>query len=101
MKYHNTNIDIIPAKTSKKFFVISIFIYIVWLTFFDSADFITLCRLSIDYRKMQANEKYYIKEIDILERYKNAIMNDKKTLEKIAREKYFFKKPSEYIYIIK
>ena len=83
------------------FFLVGFISFFMWMLFFDSSDLITLYKLIMKHRKLKYQKEYYIKTIEKLEEYKKAILYDKKMLEKIAREKYFMKKPSEHIYIIK
>ncbi len=91
----------LKKKQRNFFFIIGFIVFFIWMILFDSADFITLYKLIMKYRKLKYQQEYYIKNIEKLEEYKKAILYDKKMLEKIAREKYYMKKPSEHIYIIK
>ena len=73
--------------------------FVIWITFFDSADLISQYRLFVKIRKKKSEQTYYKEQIAALKKAKEAL-NDPKKLEKIAREKHFMKKPGETIYII-
>ena len=49
--------------------------------------------------ELQAEKEYYSKQIDLLET-KKAQINDAKSLEEIAREKYLMTKEGEDVYVV-
>lgn len=91
--------NIIQSKRNNFFLILGV-IFFIWMLFFDSANLLTLFRLLKKYRNLNSEKEYYETNIQKLTKYKNALENDKEMLEKIAREKYFMKKPDEQIILV-
>jgi len=51
-------------------------------------------------QKLRQDDAYYRTQIQWIENKKNALLDDKDRLEKIAREKYYMKREKEDLYII-
>lgn len=83
--------------TNRYFIILSIFI--VWMVFFDENSWLNHREFNKDIDKLKSEKKHYKSEI-----YKDSILvkklEDKKELEKFAREKYHMKKDNEEIYLI-
>ena len=54
----------------------------------------------ICYPKFIRMELFYQKEIEQMRRKVNMLQNDKDTLEKFAREQFYFAAPGEDVYIV-
>ncbi len=94
-------ITLLKKKLKSNFFYATATAFLIWMLFFDSEDLISQYKLIRKYYTLKYQKQYYIENIKELEKYKKALANDKKTLEKFAREKYFMKKKNEDIYIVK
>lgn len=73
--------------------------FIVWMLFFDENSYLTHRELDKEIKKLESETNYYKKEI---KKDKKMIedLNNPKTLEKFAREKYKMKRKKEEIYLI-
>lgn len=91
-------LDKIPEFTKNKYFITG-FVFVIWILFFDSYNFIY-------HSELKSKKKELIKEQDRLrvETKKNKIFIQKlhhlPYAEKYAREKFLMKKDSEDIFII-
>ena len=84
----------------KNFFAVSLIIFVIWMTFFDSNDWINRFRMSYKLRTLKNEKEYYQEKIKEVEKDKKELMGNDALLEKFAREKYLMKKPGEDIFII-
>jgi cell division protein DivIC len=74
-------------------------IIIVWMTIFDSNNFINLIQLRSEIKEYNNQRAYYITEIAKAKKEQMELFTDKKNLETFAREKYFMKKDNEDLFI--
>lgn len=74
--------------------------FIAWLLFFDSNDVVTQITLSQKLSDLEAEKSYYEERIIEVEKDREALMNNADLLEKMAREKYFMRKPGEDVFVI-
>lgn len=92
------NKPIFKVLTNRYFIILSIFI--VWMVFFDENSWLNHREFNEDIDKLKSEKEHYKSEI-----YKDSLLvkklEDKKELEKFAREKYHMKKDNEEIYLIK
>ena len=84
----------------KNFYAVSLIIFVIWMTFFDSNDWINRFRMSYKLRTLKNEKEYYQEKIKEVEKDKKELMGNDALLEKFAREKYLMKKPGEDIFII-
>lgn len=91
------NKPIVKIITNKFFIVLSFFI--VWMVFFDENSLLNHNEFNEEIEKLDSEKEYYKSEI-----YKDSSLikklENKKELEKFAREKYHMKKDNEEIYLI-
>lgn len=74
--------------------------FIIWMFFLDGNDVLNQMRMRQTLEELRAEKEYYTKQIDLLET-KKAQINDAKSLEEIAREKYLMTKDGEDVYVVK
>ncbi|MEI6047314.1 MAG: septum formation initiator family protein [Bacteroidota bacterium] len=91
--------DKIPAVFRNKY-LLTIIIFLVWLSLFDSNNLITRYREMRELHKLKADREYYIKRIATDRQKLRELKTDNHNLEKFAREQYLMKKPDEDLYII-
>ncbi len=84
----------------KNKYIITIVVFIVWMTFFDRNDFISQYSYRQELNKLEADKSYYISEISAMKRNTFELTSDSGNLEKFAREKYLMKKDDEDIFLI-
>ncbi|KPM49911.1 FtsB family cell division protein [Jiulongibacter sediminis] len=82
------------------YYVYSSLFLLVWLTFFDGANFITQFKLWNKLQDYEAQIEYYDEELAKLKEKERAILSDKDALETYGREKYLMKKEGETVFVI-
>ncbi len=70
------------------------------MLFFDSNDVISQWKLSHKEAELENAKEFYESKIVEVKNDREALLNNKDLLEKLAREKYLMKKESEDIFII-
>lgn len=83
---------------SNKFFM-TLAILLVWMTFFDENNFITLVQNRLKLAELEVEKEHYVKEINQSAEDLKLLQNDKELLEKFAREKYLMKRENEEIFV--
>jgi cell division protein FtsB len=84
---------------TNKYLIVLLFI-IVWVLFFDEADYFSQRSRLVDLYKLNQKKEYYKKEIETAKQELADIQNNNEALEKFAREKYLMKKDGEDVFII-
>ncbi len=84
----------------KSFYFLFAFGFLVWMTFFDTNDFINQVRMKRQLTRLEEDTLYYTEKIKEVKTEREALLSNKQQLEKFAREKYLMKKPSEDVYIL-
>lgn len=80
--------------------MLAILIFIVWVGFLDRNNLILTYKTRAAINELEDNRAYYLSEIEETKRIKYELLNNRKTLEKFARETYFMKRESEEIFIL-
>ena len=81
-------------------YVLSILIFLVWMTFFDRNDFISQYSYRQDLKKLEVDKEYFQLQIEENKKSIHELMSDPANLEKFAREKYHMKKDNEDVFLI-
>ncbi|MEH0154954.1 septum formation initiator family protein [Limibacter armeniacum] len=89
------------VKYLKNIYVITGTFFIVWVSFFDNNNLLSINRLKEREKGLQEQKVYYEEEIKALEKNMKELSSDPDKLEKFAREKYLFKRSGEDVYIVK
>jgi cell division protein DivIC len=84
----------------KTFYLISSFLLLIWLVFFDSNDLISQIGMSRKLADLENEAEYFESKIEEVEKERAALLTDKEKLEKFAREAYLMKKPGEEVFVI-
>ena len=84
----------------KSFYFLFALGFLVWMTFFDTNDFINQVRMKKQLNRLEEDQEYYTEKIEEVKTEREALLSNKQQLEKFAREKYLMKKPSEDVYIL-
>jgi cell division protein DivIC len=85
---------------AKSFYFISGALFIVWMLFFDSNDFISQYRMRRKLNDLKEEKAYYEQKILEVQQERQALLSDPQKLEKFARETYRMKKKTEDIYVV-
>lgn len=87
-------------KAFRNFYIVSGLIFLVWMLFLDSNDFLSRYKLSAKLRSLENEKEYYQEKIQEVEKDREELMGTRELLEKFAREKYLMKKQTEDIFIV-
>lgn len=82
-----------------KYLIVGI-IFTVWMIFFDQNSYLLHKELDDEIQKLEEDIDYYKSELAEQEVQLNNLEKNKDSYERLAREKYFMKKPNEDIFII-
>ena len=82
-------------------YVVSVVIFLLWMTFIDDDNLITSHRYSQKIEELSEEKESLLNGIEQDRREMKELKSNSETLEKFAREKYFMKKDDEVIFIIK
>lgn len=81
-------------------YFITVFLFLVWMVFFDNTSFLVVNELNGEIKKYEQQLTYYRDEYQKNDNFYKKLMNNKSEKEKFARENYFMKKPNEEIFIL-
>lgn len=84
----------------KNRYVLTLLLFLVWMLFFDSNDIISQVKLRMELNRLEKQQVFYRTKIKEIKASKEELLNDKATLEKFAREKYWMKKDDEDLFIV-
>jgi cell division protein DivIC len=87
-------------KFFRSFYFITTALFVIWMLFFDSNDFITQYQMSKQLNDLENVKEDYMEKMEEVEKDRKALMGNPELLEKYAREKYLMKRPSEDVFII-
>lgn len=81
-------------------YLITIVVFVVWISFFDRNDLFTQWDRKKELEKLEAGQLYYEQEIEKTKKELTALNNNPVILEKIAREKFYLKRPGEDVFVL-
>lgn len=85
----------------KNKYAITVFCFVMWLTFVDQDTLYVRYTLNKQVRQLEAERNGLREDIEQTRRKMDELKSDKAALEKFAREEYFMKKSDEVIFIVK
>jgi len=80
-------------------YIMTVVVFLVWMTFFDENNFISLAENRWKLAELQDEKEHYMHEINESAADLKLLQNDKELLEKFARERYLMKKENEEIFV--
>lgn len=89
-------LDKIPAPLRNRYFLV-LAVFIFWMIFVSKADVMTQYKLSQSRENLEFDKKYYIEKISEAKEQKRVQEQD---IEKFAREKYYFQRDGEDVFIM-
>lgn len=89
----------VPSLLLNKY-VFTIFVFVVWMTFFDQNNFIRQYKRMHNLNVARNQISFYVKETSSTNKQLTELKSSQKALEKFAREKYYMKKPNEDVFVI-
>ena len=87
-------------KFFRNFYFITSFLFLVWMLFFDSNDFITQYQMNKTLSNLEEEKEHYLEKMEEVQQDRKELMSNAELLEKFAREKYLMKRPNEDVFII-
>ena len=87
-------------KFARNFYFIFGFLFLLWMTFFDSNDLYSQYQLNKKVRTLKSEKAYYQENIEQVVKDREELLSDEELLEKFARERYLMKKQSEDLYVV-
>ena len=84
----------------RNFYVATALVLLAWMTFFDANDLPTQIRNWWKLRELDREATYYRAEIQRVQTERREVLGSDRLREKLAREKYLMKKPTEEIFVI-
>lgn len=89
-------LEFVPAPLRNRYFLI-LLLFVGWMIFFDKHDVLTQWRLQSTVDQLNDEKAFYTEQIEHAEQERLELEINK---EKIAREKYYMKRPGEDVFII-
>jgi cell division protein DivIC len=83
-----------------RFYVLTTFVLLVWIAFFDGSNLISQFRLWQKYRELENEKEYYVEALKKVKQEEKEVMGNADAMEKFAREKYLMKKTGETVFVI-
>lgn len=90
----------ILLKVLKNKFIVTILVFIIWITFFDRNDVISKYNSYVQLQELKKEKLFYIESISKDKNRIHLLKTDVKNLEKYAREEYLMKQDNEDLFII-
>ena len=89
-------IDLVPVQLRNRYFLVLV-LFFAWMIFFDKHDVLTQWNLQKTVNQLEEEKDFYNQQIEVAEKQRLQLELNK---EKIAREKYYMKRPGEDVFII-
>ncbi|MEK0441502.1 MAG: hypothetical protein RL403_480 [Bacteroidota bacterium] len=87
-------------KYSSNFYVLATLSFLVWMIFIDSNNLPTQWRLTKQLWELEGQKEFYKEKKVQIQQERKELFGNLELLEKIAREKYLMKKPTEDLYVV-
>lgn len=81
-------------------YVLAAVVFLVWISFFDRNDLFTQYDRKKELNKLEESAAFYSNEIASTKVDLSNLNNNSALLEKMAREKFYLKRPNEEIFIV-
>ncbi|SRR5690606_29328144 len=78
-------------------YIVATMAFLVWMVFFDQNKLTNQLQLSHEINELERNKEYYQEQIQVVREARKELNSN---LERFAREKYYFKKSDEDVFII-
>ena len=82
-----------------KYFVVG-FIFLVWICFLDANNVGQMIRARVTLGRQQRQIEFYKREISNMDRKLQQLRSERDSLEKFAREEYYYHQDGEDVYVI-
>lgn len=75
-------------------------LFVVWMTFFDDASLLQHIRIDREIGELKKDRSFYKKQLEEVKTELKKVQDDPKSIEKIARERFYMKKDQEDIFVV-
>ena len=89
-----------PMSFVKNKYVITGFLFIIWMLFFDRKDWSLITAMRDKLHDLQKSEAHLTEKIGDTKKELGLLKTNAQTIEKYAREKYLMKKDNEDLFIV-
>lgn len=89
-------INRLPRTFQNRYYII-ILVFLLWMLFFDQADFFTQYKLSRTIKRLEKDKVFYQNKLKEIQQQKIDMDNNK---EKFARERYYMKATDEDVFVV-
>lgn len=87
-------------KFLRNFYFITTTLFLAWMLFFDSNDFITQYKMNRELSGKEEEKEHYLNKIAEVQKDRRELLSKPELLEKFARERYLMKRPQEDVFIV-
>lgn len=87
-------------KYSKNFYFVFTLLFILWMIFIDSNDFVSQFKLGSKLSQLEKQKVFYQEKKEVIKADREELMSNNDLLEKFARERYLMKRKTEDLYVI-
>lgn len=84
----------------KNKYVLTIFVFAIWILFFDQNNMVDRMKMSGEIRQLEQDSQYYNEQIRKDSTRLHELTTDKDNLEKYAREQFLMKKENEDVFVV-
>jgi len=95
----NSPLSVTLKILKNKFFIAGI-LFAVWIIFFDQSNLIEWGKAKVDVKRQKSEKQYYEEEIARTREKLRELQSNRDSLEKFAREEYFYLRDGEEVYIV-
>ena len=88
------------SRLLSNFYVGTSFLFLIWITFFDGNDLISLFSNKMELMETEREIQFYQAKVDEVTSEKDRLMENPDALERFAREKFLMKKADEDVFVI-
>ena len=82
-----------------KYFIVGA-IFVIWICFFDTNNVGQMLRSRVTLRSQQRQIEFYKKEISKMDRKLDQLQSRRDSLEKFAREEYYYHQVGDDVYVL-
>jgi|TARA_B110000263_G_C14983379_1_gene362583 cell division protein FtsB len=90
----------LPAPLRNKY-LITFFIFLVWIFFIDTFDIITQIKMNNEFKQLKEQQEFYKAEIEKDSAKVYNLNNNPEEQERFARERFLMKKDNEDVFIVR
>jgi len=95
----NSFLYVLVKILKNKYFIVGT-LFAIWVTFFDQSNLIDWSKALADLSRQRTEKRYYEEEIARTREQLRELQSNRDSLEKFAREQYYYLEEGEVIFIV-